>query len=76
MSTGEEIWHLIGKLATELDGDRESSEQVLDELESELRILPRGARDETRRNMIQIVAALSRLEVRLIDAYGPLRSAV
>jgi hypothetical protein len=41
-------------------------------LELELRSIPRGARDETRRQMIQLVAALSRLEVRLIAADGPL----
>jgi len=76
MSSGEDIWPLIDKLATELDGDRESSERTLDQLESELHKRPRGARDETRRQMIQVVAALSRLEVRLIDADGPLRSAV
>ena len=76
MSTGEDIWPLIEELATALDGDRESSERTLDNLESELRKTPLGARDEIRRQMIQVVAALSRLEVRLIDADGPLRSAV
>jgi len=76
MSTGEDVWPLIAMLATELDGDRESSEQMLDQLEAELRKTPRDARNETRRQMIQVVAALSRLEVRLIDVDGPLRSAV
>jgi hypothetical protein len=41
-------------------------------LETELRLIPREARDETRRQMIQLVAALSRLEVRMIAADGPL----
>jgi len=76
MSTGETVWPLIAELANELDGDRESSERTLDQLEAELRKSRRDARYETRRQMIQVVAALSRLEVRLIEADGPLRSAV
>jgi hypothetical protein len=76
MSTGENVWPLIADLATALDGSRESSERTLDLLERELRGTPRGGRDEIRRRMIQIVAALSRLEVRMIDADGPLQAAV
>ncbi len=76
MSTGENDFPLIAELARALDGDRESSERTLDELEAELKKSPRAARDETRRQMIQIVAALSRLEVRLIAADGPSRSSV
>lgn len=72
MSAGENLWPVVSELATALDGDRESSEQTLNQLEAELRSIPREARDETRRQMIQIVAALSRLEVRMVDADGPL----
>jgi len=72
MSAGENVWPLIAELAAALDGDRESSERTLDQLETELRLIPREARDETRRQMIQLVAALSRLEVRMIAADGPL----
>jgi len=39
-------------------------------------VIPRDARDEIRRQIIQVVAALSRLEVRLIDIYGPLPSTI
>jgi len=76
MSVGENVWLLVTELAAALDGDRESSERMLDQLEAELRIIPREARDETRRQMIQVVAALSRLEVRMIETEGPLPTAV
>jgi hypothetical protein len=76
MSAGENVWPLIADLATSLDGDRDTSERTLDRLQVELRSIPREARDEIRRRMIQIVAALSRLEVRLIAADGPLQTAV
>jgi len=76
MSAGENVWPLVSELANLLDGDRVSSERTLDQLETELRLIPRQARDETRRQMIQIVAALSRLEVRMVDADGPLPTAL
>lgn len=72
MSAGVNVWPVISELATALDGDRETSERTLDRLSAELRTIPRDARDETRRQMILIVAALSRLEVRMIDSDGPL----
>jgi hypothetical protein len=76
MSTGENVWPQIEQLATALDGSRESSEHKLDQLQQELRATARHVRDEIRRQMIQIVAALSRLEVRMIDADGPLQAAI
>ena len=76
MSAGENVWPLVAELATVLDGDGESSERTLDQLETELRSIPLDARDEIRRQMIQVVAALSRLEVRLIEADGPLPAAI
>jgi hypothetical protein len=72
MSAGENVWPLVAELATVLDGNRESAERRLDQYEKELHSVPGGARDEIRRQMIQVVAALSRLEIRLIDSYGPL----
>jgi hypothetical protein len=76
MSVGENVWEYISLLASILDGDRERSEQKLDQAEAELRSIPLAARDETRRQMIQVVAALSRLEVRMIAADGPLPTAI
>ena len=76
MSAGENVWPLIADLAHSLDGNRERSEQTLDQLQVELRSIPRDARDEIRQRMIQIVAALSRLEVRMIDEDGPLQTTV
>jgi len=76
MSAGENVWPLLAEIATALDGDRESSERTLDQLEEELQAIPRDARDEIRRQMIQVVAALSRLEVRLIDVFGHLPTSI
>jgi hypothetical protein len=76
MPAGENVWEHISTLASILDGDREVSEEKLDQHDAELRSIPRVARDETRRQMIQIVAALSRLEVRMIAADGPLPTAI
>jgi hypothetical protein len=76
MAAGENIWPLITDLAVSLDGDREASERTLDQLQGELRSIPRNARDELRRRMVQIVAALSRLEVRMIESDGPLPTAI
>jgi hypothetical protein len=70
------VWPLVGELSEALDGNRESSEETLDQLEAALHALPRDARDEIRRQMIQVVAALSRLEVRLIDSDGPIDTAI
>jgi hypothetical protein len=76
MSAGENVWAQISKLAATFDGDRDLSEATLDQFESELRSMPRSVRDEKRRQMIQAVAALSRLEVRMIASDGPLPTAI
>ena len=76
MSAAVNVWPFIKELATALDGNREHSEQTLNQLESELQGVPRKARDEIRRQMVQIVASLSRLEMRLVDSDGPVQSAV
>ena len=76
MTAGRNVWPLIKELATELDGSRQHSEQVIDQLETELRGVPRSARDEIRRQMVQIVASLSRLEVRLVASDGPMHAGV
>jgi hypothetical protein len=76
MSAGENVWARVSELAATFDGGRDLAETMLNQLESELRAIPRGARDETRRQMIQVVAALSRIEVRMIAADGPLPTAI
>lgn len=74
MAAHEDVWRNLDALSTALDGDRIRSEQTLDALLAELKSKPRAVRDERRRQMILTVAALSRLEVRMIDADGPLAS--
>ena len=76
MSAGTFVWPLVKELAAELDGNREQSEQTPNQLVSELRGVPRSSRDELRRQMVQIVASLSRLEMRLVASDGPVLSAV
>lgn len=70
------IWDWIDRLAASLDGDRQSSEQIIDQLEQEVRALPQQRRAEVRRMLILIVAALSRLEVRTMEWDGPINSAL
>lgn len=76
MSASEPVWHHVFQLSESLDGDREVSEQMLNRLERQLNAMPRNERDEVRRQMILIVAGLSRLEVRLIESDGPVQTAV
>jgi hypothetical protein len=76
VTAGRNIWPLIKELATELDGSRQHSEETIDQLETELRAIPRSARDEIRRQMVQIVASLSRVEMRLVASDGPMQSEV
>ena len=76
MSSGENVWPIVSELATILDGSRESSELKLDQRQQELQAMNRKVRDDLRRQMIQIVAALSRLEVRMIDVDGPLHAVI
>jgi hypothetical protein len=66
------IWNCIEALASALEGDRLGVEQVLSELEQELNRLSKRRRDEVRRMIVVIVAGLSRLEVRMKEADGPL----
>ena len=76
MSSQNEIWPLIHQLSDALDGDRARSERVLNELQERLKAMPEEFRDLVRRQMILIVASLSRLEVRMINAHGPLHTVV
>jgi hypothetical protein len=76
VGAGTHIWPLIKELASELDGSRERSEQMISQLETELRGVPRSARDEIRRQMVQIVASLSRLEMRQVASDGPMQASV
>jgi hypothetical protein len=56
----------IEALAGSLDCGRDAAEEVLNELEIELKSLTPSERADFRRRMIFIVAQLSRLEVRLM----------
>ena len=66
----QSIWLCIDSLATLLDGGREASEGMIDELENDLKQFPKNDREEMRRKIIVIVASLARLEVRLVGADG------
>jgi hypothetical protein len=75
-ATAESVWRHVLQLSDALDGDRELSERTLDRLFADLKTMPRGGRDEVRRQMILIVAGLARLEVRLTESDGPVQTAV
>ena len=68
----EHIWPCVETLADTLDGGRDESELVLDQLERELKEQPLTERDENRRRMTVIVAQLARLEMRMIQIDGPI----
>ena len=76
MPNRADVWPMIEQLAHALDGSREISERALDNLEGELKGMPRPVRDDLRRNMILVVAGLSRLEVRFMDSDGPLDTSI
>jgi hypothetical protein len=76
MPSGETVWQNILNLSEALDGDREISERMLDRLFAEIKAMPRGDRDDLRRQLILIVAGLARLEIRLTESDGPVQTAV
>ena len=66
------VWLYIEGLATALTGATSvEAEQVLNDLEKDLFEMPKSQLAEMRRGMVIIVAALSRLEVRLMENDGP-----
>jgi hypothetical protein len=71
--TNKNIFLCIEALDAGLDCDRANSEKTLDALEGDLVKMSLNQRNDVRRNMICIVAQLSRLEVRLMAHDGPLR---
>lgn len=62
------FWNCIDALGAALDGDRQSIENHLNQLERELMQMSQSRRDELRGMLIVIVAGLSRLEVRMKEA--------
>jgi hypothetical protein len=70
------VWEWIEGLAGALDGDRQASEEFVNQLERALKDLDKQRRSEMRHMMIVIVASLSRLEVRMMDWDGPIKSSV
>ena len=76
MSVDAHVWPIIKKLAAALNGNREHSAQTLNQLESELRGVPRSSRDEIRRQMVQVVASLSPLKMRMAASDGPVQSTI
>ena len=72
MSTTARIWSGIHELATAVGQDPTAAEAVVSRLEADLLKHDKPTRDALRREMISIVASLSRLESRLMLAEGPL----
>jgi hypothetical protein len=69
------FWLSVAATAAYLDqGPR--SEETLNQVESEFMRFTPSERADYRRRMVLIVAALVRLEVRLMDSDGPLHSSI
>ena len=68
---GDHLWLSITALAAAIDGNPATSDEAVDQMEFDLRKLPKGKRDEMRRNMTAIVAQLARVEVRMMESDGP-----
>jgi hypothetical protein len=74
--SSDNFWLSITALAAAIDGNPAISEESLDQMERDLRLLDKKARDEMRRCMTVIVAQLARLEVRMMETDGPTTVAV
>jgi hypothetical protein len=72
MSATAKIWSSIQDLATAFGQNPAAAEAILNSMESDLLNHNKPSRDLIRREMICIVASLSRLESRLMTAEGPL----
>jgi hypothetical protein len=73
--TTNNFWLTVEATAAYLDqGPR--SEDTLNQLESDFMRFTAAQRADYRRRMVLIVAALARLEVRLMDSDGPLHSSI
>jgi hypothetical protein len=72
MSGTAKIWSSIRELAAVFGQNPSAAESILNSLEADLLKHGKPARDAIRREMICIVASLSRLESRLMTAEGPL----
>ena len=68
----DHFWICVDSLATEIDGSPVQSEEALDQIERKLTALSKAERDKRRRQMTIIVAQLARIEVRMMEADGPL----
>jgi hypothetical protein len=67
----DSFWNCLHALAAFLDGDRNSSDETLRQLEKELQARCAEERDDDRRRITVIVAELSRLEQRMKEQFGP-----
>jgi hypothetical protein len=75
MPNNKNIWLCIEALAAGLSCDHQSAEDVLADLETDLKSLDTSARGNMREKLICIVGQLSRLEVRMMADDGPISSA-
>ena len=71
MSKNSNIWLCIEALAAGLGRDHQDGEDVLADLEADLKRLDEASRATMREKLISIVGQLSRLEVRMMADDGP-----
>jgi predicted ABC-type transport system involved in lysophospholipase L1 biosynthesis ATPase subunit len=71
MPKNSNIWLCIEALAAGLGCDHQAAEDVLADLEADLKQLDEASRATMREKLISIVGQLSRLEVRMMADDGP-----
>ena len=65
-NNNKNIWLCIEALAAGLSGDHQTAEDILTDLEADLKQLDEASRATMREKLISIVGQLSRLEVRMM----------
>jgi hypothetical protein len=61
----DSFWACFRDMATQLSGDREKSEKMMDLQTADLRELPKDARDDLRGDLKMVVGELDRLATRI-----------
>jgi hypothetical protein len=64
---GDHFWFCVEALACTFDGDPKAAEQNLSNYENHARKFAPKKRAKVRRNLVEIIGGLSRLEIRLAE---------
>ena len=67
--TNEHLWICIESAAAAMDGDRDTTEEIMGQLEQELIKLPPNDLAKLRESFVVLIGGLSRLEMRLAERF-------